>query len=158
MQPDLVRCQVADTTHQTYRFKWVISSYSMGHMAFLSHWLLATVQSDVVKCVGDGARGGGLVGWLVFLFGWSLCIRFLLIQNDKFTPIPRDFNLFCLLLFPMCPNFGSHQVLNMIVPNRITLLSHMLQPKLNFHVYKLQKGGKWGGVRWSVHFLHLWCA
>ncbi len=47
---------------------------------------------------------------------------------------------------------SSSQHVPQIVPNRITLLSHMLQPKLNFHVYKLQKGGGGGAMGSTVIF------
>jgi hypothetical protein len=32
-----------------------------------------------------------------FPFCWSLCIRFLLIENDKYTPLPGDFFIFYFL-------------------------------------------------------------
>jgi len=109
------------------------------------------VQSDVVKCAADGTRGGGFVGCSFFL----LVTLYLIPSHRKwqiYTHTTGFYFFLGFLLFPMCPNFGSHPVpikfstCSPIVPNRISLLSHMVQPKLNFHVYRLQKGMEVGWV------------
>jgi hypothetical protein len=98
-QPDLVLCQVADTTHETPRFKWEISNYSMGHVASLSHcWQWYNQMLWNVRLMAQGEEG--LLGGLSFC--WSLCIWFLLIENDKYTPIPRDFIYFWVFFCFQC--------------------------------------------------------
>jgi hypothetical protein len=51
-----------------------------------------------------------------------------------------------LNVFPIEFSRDSHRVPNVfpkVFPNSITVLSHLICPKLSFHVYKLQRRG-WG--------------
>jgi hypothetical protein len=122
-------------TRPTRRTTWSGKGYySMRHMASLSRcWQRCNQMLWNVWVMGQGEEG-----WLVgFSFCWSLCIRFLLIENDKYTPMPWDFYLFFVFFCFQCVQTlvpiqfpSSSQRVPQNVPNRITLLCHMLQPKL----------------------------